>query len=61
MNRISEIRKEIQYLKKNLNSMDSTMRLRMQEEIQNLEFDLDYLQRHSASPYTQVQLAAVVR
>jgi hypothetical protein len=42
---INDIEKEIRYLKSNLTTVDGTFKKRMQEEIQNLEFDMDFLKR----------------
>jgi hypothetical protein len=47
--RIHEIAKEIKYLKSNLSTVDGNFRMRMQEEIQNLEFDMEYLKRNTFS------------
>ena len=46
---INDIEKEIRYLKNNLTTVDGTFKKRMQEEIQNLEFDMDYLKRNRFS------------
>lgn len=45
--RIHDIAKEIKYLKSNLSTVDGSFKMRMQEEIHNLEFDLEYLKRLS--------------
>ena len=43
--RIHDITKEIKYLKSNLSTVDGNFKMRMQEEIHNLEFDLECLKK----------------
>lgn len=52
--RIAQLEKEIKYLKSNLGGIEGTFKIRMQEEIQNLEFDLNYL-RTSSQQNTHIQ------
>ena len=47
--RIHDLAKEIKYLKSNLSTVEGSFKMRMQEEIQNLEFDMEYLKRNNYS------------